>query len=56
MLLVDALLRLPIVVGLLFIAVLLLRDQEWTLMTVIAASLAFSLSALFLSNAPTALA
>lgn len=55
MLLLDALLRLPTVVGLLFIAMLLLRDQELTLTTLIGASLAFSLSALFLSNAPAAL-
>ena len=56
MLLVDALLRLPTVVGLLFFAVLLLRDEEWTLTTLIGALLALSLSALFLSNAPAALA
>ncbi len=56
MLLVDALLRLPTVVGLLFFAVLLLRAEEWTLTTLIGALLALSLSALFLSNAPAALA
>ena len=56
MLLVDALLRLPTVVGLLFFAVLLLRDEEWTLTTLIGALLALSLAALFLSDAPAALA
>jgi AraC-like DNA-binding protein len=56
MLLFDSLLRLPTVVGLLFFAVLLLRDEERSLKTLIAAALAISLSALFLSNAPAALA
>lgn len=56
MLLVDALLRLPTVVGLLFFAGLLLRDRGLTLITCIGSSLAISLAAVFLSNAPADLA
>ncbi len=56
MLLFDTLLRLPTVVGLLFFTVLILRDEERSLQTLIAVSFAISLSALLLSNAPAALA
>jgi len=56
MLLLDTLLRFPTIVGLLFFGVLLLRDEKWSLITRIGFSLAISLSALFLSNAPLALA
>lgn len=56
MLLLDSFLRFPTVVGLLFFAGLLLRDQNWTLRTWVGALLAISLGALFLTNAPAVLA
>ena len=55
MLLIDSLLRFPTIIGLLFCAILLLRDHDWTLPTIIGALLAISLSALFLDDAPAAL-
>ena len=55
-LLLDAILRFPTVIGLLFFASLLFRDQRRTLMVWIGILLAISLAALFISSAPETLA